>query len=81
MSKNIRNFLCNDYNSELDIINCCPSILLYLTDIYNIDNQYLKQYVNNRNEILEKNKLTKLDIIIAINTDENSTKRNKRLYN
>ena len=50
----IRGLICNDIYDDLDIINCHPSILNQLFEKYNIDSPNLKEYINNRNEVLNK---------------------------
>ena len=77
----IRNFLCNDFYLELDIENCYPSLLLYISEKNDISCNPLKDYVDNRNNILEKYNLTKLDIIKVLNSDKNSKKKDNDWYN
>ena len=56
---------------DYDMINAHPTILLYIVNKFypNIPCNYLKDYINNRNNILEKNNLTKIDINIIINSN------------
>tara|TARA_R110000803_G_scaffold162035_1_gene225653 strand:- start:1106 stop:3406 length:2301 start_codon:yes stop_codon:yes gene_type:complete len=77
----LRNYISGEYYRDIDIKNCHPSILLFLCDKYNIESTFLKKYVNDRSNVLSEDNLTKLDYLIAINTDDNKTKKDKRLYN
>lgn len=81
LQKNIRNYLCCDNYVELDIKNCHPCLLFYLADKNDLECDTLKDYVLNRDKILEKHQLSKLDILKAINTDKNTKKRNCDWYN
>jgi len=52
--------------SDLDIVNCCPSILKNLTDSWDIPNTYITKYCNDRDEMMleciDKMKLSKSNV-------------------
>jgi len=50
--KKIRETLCHDVYYDFDIINAQPSIMLQLTEKNQISNNNLRQYCENRDEIL-----------------------------
>jgi hypothetical protein len=77
----IRNFLCGEFYYDFDIKNAHPSILLHICNKFNINAPNLKEYVLNRQKILTENDLTKTDILIAINRDNNKKKRDNDFYN
>ena len=81
LQNKIRNYICNDYYNELDIKNCHPSLLVYLCEENDIYCDTFKNYVLNRDELLEKHNLTKFDILKALNTDINKKKKNNDFYN
>ena len=81
LQNKIRNYICNDYYNELDIVNCHPSLLVYLCEKKGIQCTTLKHYLSNRDELLKQHNLTKTDILIAINTDANRKKTNNNYYN
>jgi hypothetical protein len=66
---NLKNYLCGEYYVDIDIVNCIPSIMLYVCETNNIPCMYLKQYCENRNEILANYNITKADINRAMNQD------------
>ena len=81
LQSKIRNYLCCDNYIELDIKNCYPSILLYLAEGNEITTTLLKEYVTNRDEILTKYNLCKIDIIKVLNCDKNYKKQGNDWYN
>ena len=58
-----RGLICRNIMTDVDMKNCHPTILHQLCLKHNVVCKYLSEYVLNRSEILEKNGLTKLDII------------------
>lgn len=70
----LRNFLIEPIYIDVDIENCHPCICYDLCKKYNISCPLLEAYVKNRSEILSTYEITKLDIIIALNTDKNKNK-------
>ena len=65
----IRNYLGHKLYDH-DIINSHPTIMLYLSSKVNgLDNECLKEYVNDREQVLKKNNISKNGIIELINQD------------
>ena len=81
LQNKILRYVAGDYYYDADIQNCHPCIILHICDKFNIPTVFLKQYVTNRQEVLKANKLTKFDILVAINRDSNKTKRGNQWYN
>ena len=79
MKRNVRGFLLQGINTDYDMKNAHPTILLwYVKKFYDyLPTAYLSQYVSNRQEILKKNNLSKQDVISAINKDKLNTEENK----
>ncbi len=84
---NLRKFLTGDYLLDIDIKNCHPNILYQLCQEYNDNHQeklntfYLTNYINNRDEVLNNNKIDKKTILICLNSDEiQQNKKNKGFY-
>ena len=77
----IRNYLGHKLYDH-DIINSHPSIMLYLSTakVKNLKNDYLKEYVNNRDKVLVENAIDKHSILKLINTD-NPKKQNTHWLN
>jgi hypothetical protein len=63
-NNNIKSYLVNGIYDDFDIVNCHPSILLYISNSCKWENKHLTQYVRERDKFLKDNKLTKKDIII-----------------
>jgi rubrerythrin len=81
LQNKIKNYICGEYYYDIDIKNAHPCILLYICDSFKIEAPNLKDYVKNRNQILSDNELSKVDILIAINTDKNKRKHENDFYN
>ncbi len=64
LPSNIKNYITDGIYDDLDMINAHPSIILLLGDIANLETPTLNEYVNKRQLFLDKNHLTKKDIII-----------------
>ena len=65
----IRNYLGHKLYDH-DIINSHPTIMVYLSSQVNgLDNGYLKEYINDREQVLKKNNISKNGIIELINQD------------
>lgn len=77
----LRGFLGGEYSHDIDMVNAHPTILVYLVDTYynDLDIPNLRKYVRKRNELLEKYKTTKLDIIKCLNRDFNYNGQNTLL--
>ena len=70
LKKNIRGYLVeNTYDYDMD--NCHPTLLQKIArrDCDGLDTSILDGYLNNRNNILATNNLTKLDVIACMNKD------------
>lgn len=66
----MRNYFCKDLYDH-DIVNCHPSIFLYLCKkIPNLNYPYLESYINDRETILKDNFITKIGINKLINKDK-----------
>jgi len=53
--REIRKFLQGNKNvRDIDIVNSAPSIILNITNKYNIPNKYLNRYVENRDKIINE---------------------------
>ncbi len=71
LEKSIKKFVLDGVNvQDYDIINCHPTILLYLCNQLDIKTKYLNEYIINRDEMLEKYNFKKLDINILLNCDK-----------
>lgn len=79
-SKIVR-YLAGEYYYDVDLVNCHPSIILHLCDKYKIPSIHLREYVTNRSDVLKNHDLTKFDILVAINRDNNKKKRYNDWYN
>lgn len=54
LSRDIRNFIARDYYTDVDQVNAQPTILIQLCDTLGLKSPNWTEYVNNREEILEK---------------------------
>lgn len=70
----LRNFLIEPIYRDIDIVNCHPCILYDLCKKYKLSCPQLKSYVKNRSEIISTYGVSKLDVIIALNSDKNQSK-------
>ncbi len=84
---NLRKFLTGDYLIDIDIKNCHPNILYQLCQEYNKNHDeqlnmfYLSNYIHNRQEVLNNNKIDKKSILVCLNSDEiQQNKKNKGFY-
>ena len=75
---NIRNFIVRSDWKDYDMVNCHPTLLLYLaeqsTTLDASDTVLLKHYVNNRQLVFDKNNLTKNDITMMMFKDKSRPK-------
>jgi phage/plasmid-associated DNA primase len=73
VSGSVKKYLLHDMGyTDYDMINCHPVILSYLCKKHNIKCPTLNEYINDRKNILEKNDITKTDVIMALYTDKNN---------
>ena len=77
LQRQFRAFLTQEFYNDFDMINAHPTILLYLTKKYFSNTQvpFLESYVKNRKEFLKKNKITKVQVLVCINS-KNAIKTN-----
>ena len=68
-SNSILQFILPDNSCEYDMKNCNPQILLYLYKKHNLEYTHIKNYCENRDELLETNNLKKTDINKLTNFD------------
>ena len=52
--REIRHTLARDNYIDIDIVNCHPVLLYQICDFYEIKCKYLKQYIDNRTELLNE---------------------------
>lgn len=74
---NIRNFILNKNVKDYDMINCNPTILLYLYKKHNLPYEKMQEYCNNRKELLEVANLNKMDVHKLMNQDRPIYKENE----
>ena len=79
-SKIVR-YLAGEYYYDVDIKSCHPSIIQHICNKHDIPTYFLKEYVTQREEMLKNHKLTKLDILVAINKDDNKPRKNNDWFN
>lgn len=70
LQHNVRDFLIKGIYNDYDMVNCHFSIALDLAIKNKVECPLLKEYVSNRAGILENNNLTKISVLIALNTDK-----------
>jgi hypothetical protein len=62
-----RGFLCDGIMTDIDMVNCHPTILLNLCKKHNIECEYLENYCLNRKKLIAERKVDKILTISAIN--------------
>lgn len=62
MVREVRHTIFNNYYIDIDISNCHPNIILWMCDNLGIKYNYLNQYINDRDNIIED--------LLAINKDK-----------
>ena len=68
-SNNILQFILPSNSCEYDMKNCSPQILLHLYKKHNLEFTHIKNYCENRDELLKNNNLKKTDINKLTNQD------------
>ena len=63
INKIIKSYLFIDGYKDLDIVNCYCTILLHICEELHIDTPLIREYVFNREEILKKECIKKIDVI------------------
>lgn len=69
MPKAFRGLLCNGIYSDIDMVNCHPTLLLNICHKHNILCPYLKQYCMERDELITKGWTTKLEVNKILNSE------------
>lgn len=67
--KEVRGYLAKGIYIDVDMVNCHPVILNSLFKKGGIDNKIIEDYVNNRTNFLESEKITKEDFLKMINKE------------
>ena len=87
LQHNLRAFLTGDYLLDIDIKNAHPNILYKIGKDYNDRHEqsvplyHLENYIKNRKVVLDENKITKMEVLMALNSDKISTnKKHKGFY-
>jgi len=54
--RELRNFLISDYKDykDIDFINCISGVMIYITDILHLKNDFIKKYFNEREQLIKK---------------------------
>ena len=63
----IRGFICEKNMTDIDMVNCHPTILLHLCNKYGISCEYLQTYCLNRKQLIADGKANKTKVIECIN--------------
>jgi hypothetical protein len=71
LSKPLRDLLVPATLVDYDMVNCHPTLLLYLARLNDLPALYLAEYVDNRAETLLKSNNDKTTILIIMNKDAN----------
>lgn len=68
----LRSLFARDYVFDIDMVNAHPSILHYLCKKNTVPCSFscLESYVLNREQVMKANRVTKKDIIVALNCDK-----------
>jgi hypothetical protein len=74
-----RGILCKNM-TDIDCVNCFPSILLNICNLHNIICPYLEKYVNERDELI-KNGITSKDQVICMLNKKNKLKNYMSPFN
>jgi len=69
-AKYIRGFLLHDITADIDMVNAHPCILFHLCKVHGIQCLHLKNYIENRDEILSNGLATKHDYLKCVNNDK-----------
>mgnify|MGYP003119869985 FL=1 len=87
LQNKLRKFLTGDYLVDIDIKNCHYNILYKIVLEYNKNNEnklnyiHLENYCKNRSNVLLQNRLTKMTLLVCLNSDEIKTnKKEKGFY-
>ncbi len=77
LQRQFRSFLTEEFYNDYDMENCHLVVLLYLVKKYFplVSREYLESYVKNRKEFLQINKITKIQVLVSLNS-KNTIKTN-----
>ena len=59
LKRQIRQTICHEFYDDLDMVNAHPVILLHMCEENKIKTPFLKEYVNNRDQILKDTGLSR----------------------
>ncbi len=81
LQSKVRGFLCEGIYNDYDMKNCFPTLLLWFCKNYfpDLPIKYLEAYVKNRDSLLKAYNLTKVAVIVQMNTDTKYVGNNKLL--
>jgi hypothetical protein len=65
-----RGLLCNGISTDVDIVNCQPTIIYNLCKRHNIECPFLTKYVHERDQLIADGKITKLDATKVMNKEK-----------
>ena len=82
LKRDIRKFLNDGHDVDIDIVNCCPSILIQIFKDNHIDcGDFLREYVSDREATFKKYSLNdKMDFIKMINSDTLKDQKFKEIH-
>ncbi|KAI8995958.1 hypothetical protein BC832DRAFT_595777 [Gaertneriomyces semiglobifer] len=66
--RDVRAYLCGEFYDDIDQVNSMPVLLAQVFESYNISVPELEEYVNNRSAFLDKEHLTKKDVLSQLLT-------------
>jgi P4 family phage/plasmid primase-like protien len=66
LDRNIRNYICEEFYEDIDIVNCIPVLAYNLANLFELECKELTRYVERRQEVLDKYKLNKEDVFKVI---------------
>jgi len=80
--RDIRKYINNGHDVDIDIVNCCPSLLIQIFKDNIIDcGDFLRDYVSDREATIKKYSLNdKMDFIKMINNDTLKDQRFKEIH-
>lgn len=53
LEKSVRGTLCGDYYTDIDVVNCHPTIIVQMAKQFNLSMPYLTKYVENRQQFFD----------------------------
>jgi len=86
LQHNLRAFLTGKHLLDIDIKNAHPNILYKIAKEYNTRHDknlplyHLHNYINNRQKVLDEHKITKMDVLICLNSDIIITNKKHKGY-